>query len=119
MEGLSGHGRGLRRPSLSSSFPATTALARNLTLLPDPRADNRNTRLLVGLQQLTLDNRLAIDSTHTREVSPSRPSPPTMSTSFFNDVAFATPIPDPVTGKLDPNDPAVKARAYSVLACER
>lgn len=33
------------------------------------------------------------------------------STSFFNDVAFATPIPDPVTGKLDPNDPAVKARA--------
>jgi hypothetical protein len=32
-------------------------------------------------------------------------------TSFYNDVAFATPVPDPVTGKLDPNDPAVKARA--------
>lgn len=30
--------------------------------------------------------------------------------TFFDDRQFPTPIPDPITGRLDPNDPAVKAR---------
>jgi len=35
--------------------------------------------------------------------------------TFFNDMNYPTPIPDPITGRLDPNDPAVKAREFLLI----
>ncbi|CED85224.1 dna-binding protein cre-1 [Phaffia rhodozyma] len=39
--------------------------------------------------------------------------------TFFNDMSFPTPIPDPVTGRLDPNDPAVRALTEAALTMDK
>jgi hypothetical protein len=57
---------------------------------------------------LPLLDRPTPSSSKTTDRTP--PLPSAQMSTFFDDRQFPTPIPDPVTGRLDPNDPAVKAR---------